>query len=138
MPCACHPTRRAVLGAAVASPVLLAGCDRLPLLVSEAEAAAMGERAWADIKRQTPVSDDPADRAVVGRIATRLLRAAGRDPRGWELAVFRGAQVNAFALPGNKIGVYEGMIRLAGSEGELAAVMATRSAMSTPTTRASG
>ena len=107
----------------MASPVVLAGCDRLPLLVSEAEAAALGRQAWADIKRQTPVSGDPEQRALVGRIASRLLAAAGRDARGWELAVFRGDQVNAFALPGNKIGVYEGMIGLAGSEGELAAVI---------------
>ncbi|MBM2575847.1 M48 family metallopeptidase [Jannaschia sp. Os4] len=125
MTCTCHAplSRRAVLTGALASPVVLAGCDGLPLLVSEAEAAQMGERAWADIRRQTPLSGDPGDRDLVGRIATRLLSAAGRDPRGWEIAVFRGGQVNAFALPGNKIGVYEGMIRLAGSEGELAAVI---------------
>lgn len=116
-------SRRAFLTGAVASPVAVSGCDRLPLLVSEAEAAEMGRRAWADIRAKTPASGDAAARETVARITTRLLAAAGRNPREWEVGIFAGDTVNAFALPGNKIGVYEGMIRLAGSEGELAAVI---------------
>jgi predicted Zn-dependent protease len=101
----------------------VAGCDRLPLLVSEAEAAEMGRIAWSQIAAQTPPSRDARARELVARIASRLLTAAGRDPRQWEVGVFAGNTVNAFALPGNKIGVYEGMIGLAGSEAELAAVI---------------
>ena len=107
----------------LAMPVALGGCDRLPLLVSEAEAAEMGRRAWAEIRGRTPVSRDPEHAAVVGRVAARLLRAAGHDPREWEVAVFAGDAVNAFALPGNKIGVYAGMLRVAATEGQVAAVV---------------
>jgi predicted Zn-dependent protease len=121
--CTACLSRRAFLTGAVVSPAALAGCDRLPLLVSEAEAAEMGRRAWADIVAQTPASRDATARETVARIASQLLAADGRDPRAWEIGVFAGNAVNAFALPGNKIGVYEGMIRLADSEGPLAAVI---------------
>lgn len=116
-------SRRAFLTGAAVLPLGAAGCDRLPLLVSEAEAAEMGRRAWADIRAKTAGSRDATARETVARIATRLLRASGQDPARWEVGVFAGDTVNAFALPGNKIGVYEGMIRLAASEAELAAVI---------------
>jgi predicted Zn-dependent protease len=121
--CTACLSRRAVLTGAVAMPVTVAGCDRLPLIVSEEEAAEMGRRAWQQIRAQSPASRDPRARETVTRVATRLLAADGRDPSAWEVEVFAGDTVNAFALPGNRIGVYEGMIRLAGAEGELAAVI---------------
>ncbi|TFL19181.1 M48 family metallopeptidase [Jannaschia formosa] len=124
MTCSCHGfSRRAFLTGAAVSPLALSGCDRLPLLVSEAEAAEMGRLAWDDIRARTPASRDATARETVARVASRLLAASGKDPAGWELGVFAGDTVNAFALPGNRIGVYEGMVRLAASEGELAAVI---------------
>lgn len=110
-------------GGVAAMPVAVAGCDRLPLLVSEAEAAAMGERAWAEIRGRTPLSRSAEYAEVVGRVAGRLLRAGAHDPGNWEFAVFAGDTVNAFALPGNKIGIYEGMLRLTADEAQLAAVI---------------
>ena len=41
----------------------------------------------------------------------------------WEAVVFASPQVNAFALPGNKIGVFEGMFQVAGDEDHLAAIV---------------
>jgi predicted Zn-dependent protease len=41
----------------------------------------------------------------------------------WELVVFDDPQVNAFALPGGKIGVYTGLINLAENQHQLAAVI---------------
>ena len=42
---------------------------------------------------------------------------------GWEVLVFESAEVNAFALPGRKIGVYEGLLRVAANQNQLAAVI---------------
>ena len=45
------------------------------------------------------------------------------SPNDWEVKVFEDENPNAFALPGNKIGVNTGMIKLAASPGQLAAVI---------------
>ena len=123
---ACGPAplsrRRFLQGAALSAPLTAAGCD-LPFLVSEAEAARMGQEAWAQIRAKTPLSRDARLAGIVRRVAGRLLRAAGHDVTGWEFAVFAGPTVNAFALPGKKIGIYEGMMQLAADEGQVAAVI---------------
>src|SRR3546814_4029948 len=53
----------------------------------------------------------------------RVLRGAGEKPADWEVVVFQGAEANAFALPGNNIGVYEGMLQVAKTDDQLAAVI---------------
>ena len=42
----------------------------------------------------------------------------------WEVTVFDDEQANAFALPGGKIGVYNGLLNVAYNQHQLAAVMA--------------
>ncbi len=41
----------------------------------------------------------------------------------WELAIFEDKQVNAFAMPGGKIGVYTGILEITEDEHQLAAVI---------------
>ncbi|UWQ21600.1 M48 family metallopeptidase [Jannaschia sp. W003] len=119
---ACLSRRRFLQGAVLAAPLATAGCD-LPILVSEAEAAEMGREAWAAILQRTPVSNAEGEVAPVRRAAAKLLAAGGHDAREWEVAVFATDTVNAFALPGRKIGIHRGMLRLAGAEDRLAAVI---------------
>jgi predicted Zn-dependent protease len=70
-----------------------------------------------------PLSRNAQARRTVTDVARRLLVAAGEEPGRWEVQVFAQAEANAFVLPGRKIGVLEGMIRAAPSEGGLAAVI---------------
>jgi predicted Zn-dependent protease len=107
--------------------LLLAGCapqgTGLGLnLVPEAEVEQAGREAWQEMRAKVPASADAALQARAHGIADRVLRGAGETPDAWEVVVFGSPEVNAFALPGNKIGVYEGMMRLA-SDDELAAVL---------------
>lgn len=44
-------------------------------------------------------------------------------PPNWEIAVFSSDTVNAFAMPGGKVGVYTGLLQLAETPDQLAAVM---------------
>ena len=120
--CQLHLSRRGLLIGAAAT-TLAAGCDGPPDLVSDETVEAMGLRAWSDIRDATPRSSDPDLQAALDRVALRLLRAAGEAPGDWEVVVFARPDVNAFALPGRKIGVYEGMFRVAGSADQLAAVV---------------
>ncbi|MBW7859069.1 MAG: M48 family metallopeptidase, partial [Leptonema sp. (in: Bacteria)] len=41
----------------------------------------------------------------------------------WEIVVFRSPDVNAFALPGGKIGVFTGLLSVATTQDQLAAVL---------------
>ncbi|WGH77474.1 M48 family metallopeptidase [Jannaschia ovalis] len=99
----------------------LSGCDIE--LVSDAEAERMGLAAWSELRQAKPLSRNADYRETVARVAGRLLGAAGHSPGDWEFAVFADPTANAFALPGRKIGVHEGMLELAATEDQLAAVI---------------
>ncbi len=92
-------------------------------LVSQDQLAGMGEKAWVQQVRETPQSRNATYQRAARQVSDRLLRAAGQDPGDWEVRVFAAPQANAFALPGNKIGVYEGLFRHARNEDQLAAVI---------------
>ncbi len=110
----------------------LAGCAVVPetgrrqlMLIAPAEEAQMGLTAFADIKTKEKISNDAALNARIRRIGERIAKSVGRElPNAqWEFVVFESEQINAFALPGGKVGVYTGLIKLAESDDEIAAVM---------------
>ncbi|MGF1452784.1 MAG: M48 family metallopeptidase, partial [Opitutales bacterium] len=45
-------------------------------------------------------------------------------PEEWEFVLFASEQINAFALPGGKVGFYEGILELMDNESQVATVMA--------------
>jgi predicted Zn-dependent protease len=110
--------------------VLVAGCagsgeTGLGIdVVSEEQVQQMGIESWERIRSETPVSEDEAAQQTADEVAGNLLRAAGADPGEWEVVVFQGDQANAFALPGGKIGIYDGMFQAVQNEAQLAAVVA--------------
>jgi predicted Zn-dependent protease len=134
--CLCHsfhapfrPDRRRTLGGLSATALtapLLAGCDGdewVVNLVPDSQVQALGLQTWNQIRARTPVSQDERRRSIVRSIADRLLRADGHDPSTWQVVLFASSQVNAFALPGQRIGVFEGMFRVAENAHQLAAVV---------------
>ena len=116
-------SRRRFLSLSATAPLALSACDDGPNLISEAEAAEMGEAAWAQIQSETPASRNNQYRQTLGRVSERLISAADLTGQNWEIQVFASPQVNAFALPGGKIGVFEGMFEVVGSEDQLAAIV---------------
>src|SRR5918998_1611597 len=127
MCCPVNLSRRQMLRLAGAgsAAVLVTGCDQIASinLVSDQTVEAMGLRAWEDIRRSVPVSRDMAATQPAGRVAARLLAAAGEKRDAWEVVVFADPAVNAFTLPGRKIGIFEGMFRVAENDDQLAAVV---------------
>lgn len=121
------------LRAAVASLVLvLAGCYTVPetgrqaLILPIFDDVQMGAQAFAEIRAKEKVSTDAAANARVRKVGQRIAQAVGdRMPNAqWEFVVFDGPEtVNAFALPGGKVGVYTGLLKLAATDDELAFVM---------------
>lgn len=79
--------------------------------------------AWQGIKSQQKVSTNPLYVTRMQRVAAKVIRAAGSDPAQWEVQVFESDQLNAFALPGGKIGFYTGILDLMENDDQIAAVM---------------
>jgi predicted Zn-dependent protease len=92
-------------------------------LVSAQEAEQLGVQSWEQIRAEVPVSKNATYQRALQQVSTNILTAIGQNPRNWEAVVFESKEANAFALPGNKIGVYEGMFAIATDVNELAAVV---------------
>jgi predicted Zn-dependent protease len=80
----------------------------------------MGLQAFSALKQQKPISRNPQYNQLVSCIAHAITQQTGGN---WEVVVFQDKAVNAFALPGDKIGVYTGLIQLVDNQDELAAVI---------------
>jgi predicted Zn-dependent protease len=124
----CHS--RFYLAGAFAGALLIVACSTSPLgrsqlqLFPDDQLDQMGAAAFENIDESTPRVDDPQLTAYVTCVANNILAAVpGESASGWEVAVFRSDQQNAFALPGGKIGVYSGMADLAETPDQLAAVI---------------
>lgn len=116
---------------------VLAACATSPLgrrqlvLVSNAEVSEAGIASYRQMQKKIPRATNAQQVRYVNCISNALvaqvpnLKAVGklRVPADWEVTVFDSKDVNAFALPGGKIGVYTGLIQVANSQDQLAAVI---------------
>ena len=93
---------------------------------SEDELASMAAMQFTQIKLQTPVSKDPDYNRRVQRVGNKIAKVVSDDiPNAdWEFVVFEDdSQINAFAMPGGKVAVYTGLLKVARTDDELAIVM---------------
>lgn len=77
------------------------------------------------MKSQTPVSADPALSEYVKCVALPITRVSTDQTgvKSWEIVVFKDESANAFSLPGGKIGVHTGILKVAATDAQLAAVL---------------
>lgn len=111
--------------------LFLGGCYTVPetgrsSFILPVDDVGQGAAAFAEIKAKEKISRDPAANERVRRIGLRIAQVVGQDLPGaaWEFVVFDAPDtVNAFALPGGKVGVYTGLLNLAASDDEVAIVI---------------
>lgn len=125
--------KRVLLSALLAWWMLAAaGCYTNPVTgrssfvaVSQEHELALGAQSFTELRRVQKVSNDPAANARVRRVGERIAKAVGDQLPGakWEFVVFESKDINAFALPGGKVGVYTGLLTVAESDDQLAIVM---------------
>ena len=85
----------------------------------------IGEEVMNDIRLHEPTYlDDPEIAAYLNELGHRLTAQTEDSHQEFEFFVLRDPTINAFAMPGGYIGVHSGLIMLAQSESELAAVLA--------------
>jgi len=105
---------------------LLAGCATSPtgrsqlMLMPDSQMNQMGLQAFDNIKGKTPVENNRTTNQYVQCVANAITR----EVRGtWEVVVFKDDSANAFALPGGKIGVNTGLLKVAANQDQLATVI---------------
>lgn len=114
-----------------ATACVLSACSTSPtgrsqfLLFSEGQLNTMGEQAFAAMKNDLKISNKTVQNSYVVCITDALLPHVPESAFGgeWEVVVFDDDQINAFALPGGKIGVYTGLLKVARNQSQLAAVI---------------
>jgi predicted Zn-dependent protease len=124
--------KAAFLSLFAAAALALAACYTNPVtgrqslvLVQPSQELALGAQSFQQIRTEEKVSTDAKMNARVRQVGERIAHVVGDQmPNAqWEFVVFDSKEVNAFALPGGKVGVYSGLLNLATSDDELAVVM---------------
>lgn len=122
---------RSFLAVSLATVLVLA-CSTSPTgrrqfqLLPESKLDAMGARAYQKMQSETPTVTRGPSVTYANCLTDAILDVVPAKYRGedWEVTVFRSEQVNAFALPGGKIGIYTGLMEVAETPDQLSAVIA--------------
>jgi len=92
------------------------------LMMSPQQLDVMGTQSFVHMKHTKPVVKGSQVNQYVLCVARAILAEAPGN-QSWEVAVFRDDAVNAFAVPGGKIGVNTGLLKVARNQDQLAAVI---------------
>ena len=121
--------------------LLLTACGSVPLtgrrqmlLVSDSEVLNASLTQYSDYIRTAPKSTNSTYVAEVNRVGQKIAAATEQYLRNngmeseiqnfaWEFNTIKSDEVNAFCMPGGKIVVYEGLLKLVASDDELATVL---------------
>lgn len=109
---------------------LLAACATVPYtkrrqfsLVDQQQMVSLGEQAYAEVLKETPLSDDEKSRLMIEEVGRRIAAVADEPDFKWEFKLLKGEDANAFCLPGGKVAFYEGILPITGDDGGVAVVM---------------
>lgn len=120
------------LGAFLAASIFVSSCSTNPAtgqkqftaLMPASQEAQIGAEEHSKIIKEYGVVEDAQLRSMVNRVGARLVPYTERPDVNYTFTVLDSDEVNAFALPGGFVYVTRGLLALANSEDELAAVMA--------------
>ena len=114
---------------AAGAAALVVACTTSPLgrkqltLFTAAEMSQMGIAAFASMKKETPTSSNARVNGYVSCVANAITSILP-ERQDWDVQGFEEDSANAFALPGGKIGVHTGLLKVAKNQDQLATVMA--------------
>ncbi len=109
----------------------LSACMKAPgtardqfIYVSEEKEMAMGASAYREVLREAPLSQNAELNEMIHRVGERIAKAANKPEYHWEFAVIQDDRtINAFCLPGGKVAVFTGLLKVTKTEDGLATVM---------------
>lgn len=133
--------KKIILSIAAAGMLVLQGCSTVAVtgrnqlnLVNDSEVLASSLTQYSDYMKTASKSTNKTQTAMVVRVGQKIaaatesyLRNNGLESEvknySWEFNLVQSDEVNAFCMPGGKIVVYEGLMKLVSSEDELAVVV---------------
>ena len=125
----------------ILAALLLSSCSSVPItgrkqlsLISDAEVLSSSLTQYKDYMAQATVSGNKVQSEMVTRVGKALAMATETYLKNngmesdiqnyvWEFSLVANTEVNAFCMPGGKIVVYEGLMKMVSSEDELAVVI---------------
>ncbi|WP_158085680.1 M48 family metallopeptidase [Henriciella aquimarina] len=125
-------SRRAIISGLAAGSVfpILSSCTTNPYtgqselaFMGDDQIASMAASAWTDLKSQTPQTSNTRLKNRVLNVWSRIERVTPKAGEQWDVAVFDSDDVNAFVMPGNRVGVYRGIVDLAENDDQLSTVL---------------
>ena len=105
--------------------LMLMSCSSQPTQQEDAQMKAEAARAFNQMRASMPLVTDRPTIDFVACVATAVV-AQLEPPYNdieWELAIFEAESINAFAMPGGKIGVFSGILTVTENQDQLATVM---------------
>lgn len=109
--------------------VLVTACEKTPTgrwqlaLIPEDRLEQLGAHTFANLKQTQPIEADPQINTLVRCVAKAIIDVLPNQQQSWEVVVFRDPQPNAFALPGGKIGINTGILRVTETQAQLATII---------------
>ncbi|MEZ5996158.1 MAG: M48 family metallopeptidase [Hyphomonadaceae bacterium] len=122
--------RRALLLGLAAAPLALTSCATNTetgrsqfIIIDDAQLEQASLQAWGQMRQQVPAwSNASAQRRLEG-VGSRIVNAAGRGNQNWEFVLFDTNELNAFVLPGGKVGFYRGLYQICERDDWMATVL---------------
>lgn len=110
---------------AACAAMLTATAAQAALLVSEKEVRRQARIEWLSMKRHLPLEPEVRVQRYVECVANNIIAQLPQEHTNleWEIVVFDEEEINAFADPNGKIGVFNGILRVADTPDALAAVI---------------
>lgn len=90
---------------------------------TDADLLPLAAQAWEQTKAETPISKDVKANQRLQAVGARIAQVAQIPNAQWEFVVFDSKELNAFVLPGGKVGFYKGLIDFVDNDDQIAAVM---------------
>lgn len=92
---------------------------------SEAELQAEAAREFAQLKASAPLTTNREKIDYISCVANAVVRVLEPpySDYNWEMAILETNEINAFVMPGGKIVIYEGILKAAQNQHQLAAVI---------------
>lgn len=117
--------RFSTLVAGLLAVFLLTETGQAQIFTSQKEIERQARVQWLMMKRQTPLAPSPRIQNYVECVSYRLIDVLPEEygDLAWEVVVFDQDEINAFAMPGGKIGIFTGLLRIADTPDTLAAVI---------------
>ena len=114
----------------ILTTVFITACATTPvserqalILIPESQEIAFGKQAYQQALKDQKESDNTHLKQVLQRVGTRIAEVSDMPKLDWEFKLIESDEKNAFALPGGKVAVYTGMLRICKNEAGLATVL---------------